>query len=53
MMKPARTGSAMEEALSPRPEPEPETDDAGYSKAPKHPAFMISRRVRTVVLMVG
>eukprot|EP01045_Picozoa_sp_COSAG04_P012945 COSAG04_NODE_893_length_9595_cov_4.687763_1_plen_52_part_00 len=51
-MKPSRTGSAMEEALSPRPEPEPETDD-GYSKAPKHPAFMISRRVRTVVLMVG
>ena len=34
-------------------DPEPETDDAGYSKAPKHPAFMISRRVRTVVLMVG
>ena len=45
-----RTGSAMEEALTPRAEPEPETDDP---KAPKHPAFMISRRVRTVVLMVG
>ena len=43
----------MEEALTPRAEPEPETDDAGHSKAPKHPAFMISRRVRTVVLMVG
>jgi len=49
-----RTGSAMEEALTPRAEPEPETDDGdGYTKAPKHPAFMISRRVRTVVLMVG